>query len=310
MRLLIDDRTPGPSLRVRVGASRRRTSLSLVYKAAAEIGELGDNVKALRCHRIPAATCSWLRALAGREARTAVIGHTRWASVGIISEANAHPLNSEEVDEVSGPYVVAALNGDVDNHADLRLSQGLRLPPEITTDAKIIPAIVSRRLGEGASMDEAFRTSVASFEGSVAIVASAAGDPDALHLALCGSGQSLYVGLAEDAFVVASEPYGLVEETPYYVRMDGDTTRGQVLSLHRDGAGTVGAWTRWRYAGRVLPLEPSDVVTAEITTRDIDRSDFQHFLLKELTEAPMSFRKTLRGRIGIQRRRPTGGSGR
>ena len=39
------------------------------------------------------------------------------------------------------------------------------------------------------------------------------------------------------------------------------------------------------------------MITAEITTRDIDRADFHHFLLKELTEAPASFRKTLRGQI-------------
>jgi glucosamine--fructose-6-phosphate aminotransferase (isomerizing) len=269
--------------------------LSLVYKAAAEIGELGDNVKALRAalrrDRLLA------RAVMAPGARATVIGHTRWASVGIISEPNAHPLNSEETGRHGAPYVVAALNGDVDNHADLRLSEHLELPPEITTDAKVIPAIVSRRLAEGMSAGEAFRSTVRRFEGSVAIAASGSPEPDTLQLALCGSGQSLYVGLAEDAFVVASEPYGLVEETPCYVRMDGETTQGQVVVLHRDGAGTLGGMTRVRYDGGPLPLSERDVVTAEITTRDIDRADFQHFLLKELTQAPGSFRKTLRSRI-------------
>ncbi len=146
-------------------------------------------------------------------------------------------------------------------------------------------------------MDDAFRRTVARFEGSVAIAAGAAAEPDQLYLALCGSGQSLYIGLAEDAFVVASEPYGLVEETARYVRMDGEATQGQVVALQRAGAGTVGGMRRSRYDGGPLPVDERDVITAEITTRDIDRADFHHFLLKELTEAPGSLRKTLRGKI-------------
>src|SRR5205823_6092711 len=100
-----------------------------------------------------------------------------------------------------------------------------------------------------------------------------------------------------DAFLVASEPYGLVEETPHYLRMDGETTGGQVVVLDRSAAGTIEGVHRVDYDGNVLPVDPSEVQTAEITTRDIDRSGFPHFLLKEISEAPTSFRKTLRGKI-------------
>ncbi|HEY1734175.1 MAG TPA: glucosamine-6-phosphate synthase, partial [Acidimicrobiales bacterium] len=270
-------------------------ALSFVYKAAAEIGELGDNVRALRA--AVGADPLLRMALAGSSARCVVLGHTRWASVGLVSEANAHPLNSDEMGGGDGPYVTAALNGDVDNHAELTLSEALRLPTEITTDAKVIPAIVARRLADGVEMDEAFRTTVARFDGSVAVGASSASSPDRIHLALRGSGQSLNIGLAEDAFVVASEAYGLVEETAAYVRMDGESTQGQVVVLDRAGAGTLEGMTRVRYDGVPLPLESRDVVTAEVTTRDIDRGGFPHFLLKEVSEAPASFRKTLRGKI-------------
>ena len=105
------------------------------------------------------------------------------------------------------------MNGDVDNHADLVAIEGLRIPREITTDAKVIPALVGRRIDQGAAVDEAFRATVATLEGSVAIAANVSGPTDQILLALRGSGQSLYVGLTEDAYVVASEPYGLVEET-------------------------------------------------------------------------------------------------
>ncbi len=294
VRNLISDRAPDPlfmsgSVRTPDGC------LSLVYKAAAEIGELGDNVKALR-HAIRSDRLL-ARALESPDARVTVLGHTRWASVGIISEPNAHPLNSEEVGRAGVPYVAAALNGDVDNHLELRSAEGLVFEPEITTDAKVIPAMLSRRLAEGVDMDGAFRATVSRFEGSVAIAASSVAHPDHLQLALCGSGQSLYIGLAEDAYVVASEPYGLVEETDHYVRMDGETTQGQIVTLNRSEAGSLSGMVRARYSGHPLPLEQADVVTAAMTTRDVDRCGFDHFLLKELTEAPASFRKTLRGRI-------------
>ena len=270
-------------------------AVAFVYKAAAEIGELGDNVKAIRAE---IRADGLLAAAIGRPgARTTVLGHTRWASVGIISQPNAHPVNSEELERPSSPYVAAVLNGDVDNHAELRLTDSLHVAPEVTTDAKVIPVLVSRAISSGCDIDSGFRSTVQRFDGSVAIAASAAAEPDSLHLALCGSGQSLYVGLAEEAFVVASEPYGLVEETDRYVRMDGETTRGQVLALDRSNAGRIEGMRRFRYDGAELPVSAADVTVAEITTRDVDRGGFQHFLLKELTEAPGSFRKTLRGRI-------------
>jgi len=300
IRSLLDGRTADPlfpSMAVRTPAGH----LAFVYKAAAEIGELGDNTRALRT-ALSADPLLQL-ALTADTARATVLGHTRWASVGIISQANAHPLNQEEDGDAGGPYVAAALNGDVDNYADLIAAAGLSIPAAFTTDAKVIPALVSRRVRDGAAVADAFRATVDSFEGSTAVGAVAADAPDQLLLALRGSGQALYVGLAEDAYVVASEPYGLVEETSRYLRMDGESApegggrSGQVLVLDAAGAGTTDGITRLAYDGTPLPVTEADVRTAEITTRDIDRAGFAHFLLKEVTEAPSSFRKTLRGKI-------------
>jgi len=286
-----------------VHASAANGQLAFVYKVAAEIGELGDNTAALRA----AIRADELLRLALRSttARATVLGHTRWASVGIISEPNAHPLDNEEVGGASDPFVVAALNGDIDNHADLRALESLRVAPEITTDAKVIPALIARRIVAGADGQEAFRASVASFEGSVAIAAAVADEPELVYLALRGSGQALYVGCAEDAYVVASEPYGLVEIAPDYLRLDGETMRepanpasqGQIVVLDARAGGDRAAITRCSYDGTALPIDPAEWVRAEITTRDVDRGDAPHYLLKEITEAPESFRKTLRGKL-------------
>ena len=71
--------------------------LSFVYKAAAEIGELGDNTAALRAALVADALLR--RAIESPASRVSVLGHTRWASVGIISEPNTHPLNSIEMEQ-------------------------------------------------------------------------------------------------------------------------------------------------------------------------------------------------------------------
>lgn len=278
--------------------------LVIVHKAAAEIGELGDNTAALRAALHDDELLQL--ALAAPDVDGVVLGHTRWASIGIISEPNAHPQCSDELDGSVGPLVTGVLNGDVDNYADLTASESLRIAAEITTDAKVIPTLMSRHLAAGATPADSFRETVAGLEGSVAIAAATAAAPDRLYLAQRGSGQAVYVGLAEDAYIVASEPYGVVEETSRYVRMDGETpsdpdnpagSRGQLIELRADAAGSFEGITRWSYDGTVLPVDEQDVQTAQVTTRDIDRGEYPHFLLKEVTAAPASFRKTLRGKL-------------
>jgi glucosamine--fructose-6-phosphate aminotransferase (isomerizing) len=281
------------------------STIVFVYKAAAEIGELGDNTRHMRA--AVAADTLLRQVLAVSDAHVAVLGHTRWASVGIISEPNAHPVTGEEENIDSHMVSVAVLNGDVDNHADLKVRHNLQFADPITTDAKVIPALVDRGRSSGMSTLDAFLNAVTQFEGSVAIGYAAADEPGDMYLALHGSGQGLYVGLAEDRFIVASEPYGTVEETLQYVRLDGETplhadqpnSRGQVLHMSMNGAGTLEGLSMYSYDGTPIALTASDIVTAEVTTRDIDRGDAPHFLLKEITEAPRSFRKTIRGRTEL-----------
>ena len=71
-------------------------------------------------------------------------------------------------------------------------------------------------------------------------------------LALKGSGQGVYVGLAEDRYIVASEPYGIVEETDRFVRLDGESG-GQLVALDAAQAGTLDGVRRFSYDGTAAP---------------------------------------------------------
>ena len=318
--------------------------LAFVYKTASEIGELGDNSAALRSQIRQDSLLRW--ALCAEAAEVVVLGHTRWASIGIVSVPNTHPLDAWDAtlsgshaagSNVNRAHIAAVLNGDVDNYADLIVQRRLSIAPEITTDAKVIPTMVGQALaatrdraakspsivqseqlrqafaGSG-QLRQAFADAVSSFEGSVAIAAHVSEMPDVVALALRGSGQALYVGATDGAYVVASEPYGLVTECRHYVRLDGETpsdpanpvgSRGQIMLVGTppepaDDEPTAAEFTglrRFSYDGTELPVEAGDVVTAEVTTRDIDRGDHPHFLLKEIGEAPRSLQATLRGRI-------------
>jgi glucosamine--fructose-6-phosphate aminotransferase (isomerizing) len=278
-----------------------------VYKHAAIVGKLGDNATALRRALGDDADLHALLALPS--AAVTVLAHTRWASVGRISEANAHPVDSRVAGaDDTGPFSVAVLNGDIDNYG--ALSKQIAYEPDdrgITTDAKVIPVLLSQRLARGDDPGSALCACLGDFAGSMAIAAQAETQDEVL-LAVKGSGQSVYVGLGHSGFVVASEVYGLVATTSRYLRVDGAawpeaTRQGTVLALPRHGSGTLAAVRRWDGDGVARPVEPSEVRTAEVTTRDLALDSAVHYLHKEIHEAPSSFRKTLRGRL---RQQPAG----
>ncbi|MEV0154230.1 SIS domain-containing protein [Micromonospora sp. NPDC050686] len=289
-RKTIDALAPDRDPRFRSGAVEMvADGVVFVYKRAAILGSLGDNVAHLRT--AIAADERLATALRLPSARISVLAHSRWASVGRISEANAHPVNSV-AEGAERPYSAAVLNGDIDNHVELRRKHAV-VTDEITTDAKLIPVMYSAARERGLAPGAALGDCVAQFHGSMAIGVQ----DDAGHLVLAqkGSGQGLYVGLADWCYLVASEVYGLVALTDRYLRVDGSgTDGGVVVVLDGDAAGTLAGITEVTDAG---VCAPERVQTAEITTRDVARGDYDHYLVKEIAGAPRSFRRSLRGRI-------------
>ncbi len=320
------------------------SALAFTHKVAREVGELGQNVADLRA---AVAADGVLRAALAAATTVDAFGHTRWASNGVISQPNAHPLNQVTVpaslsampsgrfravarpiaSASEGPLVLAALNGDVDNY--LELHEGLRgrtgrgASPRITTDAKLIPMLIAEQLPQaiaaratagGAGGDDdpvlaAIGDSVGLFEGSTAIAVQSSIAPGRTYLALRGSGQAIHVGLTDEGVIYASELYGVVERTDRQFQLDGRD--GEIVVLDASapppapGAAPDGGdrplVTSRRWDGGRGAIGAERVSTAEITTRDIDRAGFPHFLLKEIRESPRSVARTLRGKLGAER---------
>ncbi len=274
-------------------------ALAFTWKRAAEVGRLGDNPGFLR-EAIAADRLFWeFASTPGVKAR--LLAHTRWASNGVISGANCHPVadRGSILAPVELPGFLAVLNGDVDNFLELREKyekEGFKIRPGISTDAQVIPLLLARHFRETGNTEEAFRAAMEEVEGSLAVAALSLSDPDLLMAGISGSGQALFAGSLEGGTALASEVYGAVEACGRFLRLPG-TERGPsggkpgcVLAVRPGLSWDEGAAF---LDGSPLPEELRRPFSPEISTRDIDLAGFDHFLLKELSQAASSFRKTI-----------------
>jgi len=296
----------------------RPPSLSFAYKTSSIIGELGQNVKALR--NGIAADRIFQEFSKHDTVFDVSMAHTRWASVGAITDQNSHPVNNYTLGSQAikdyprygkGNWVInVVLNGDVDNFQTLRNvleHKSVFIAPDMTTDTKIIPLQIEEYLLAGYNLTEAFRLAVGDFEGSHAIAMVSNVEPGKAFLALRGSGQSIYVGISPDQYFFSSEVYGLVESTPFFLKMDGEASSspekpgatGQIFVIDETSEGGTSGIKAFCYDGTPLAIETGRVQRAEITTRDIDRGNYPHFFLKEISESVLSVKKTLRGKYRI-----------
>ncbi|UCD83182.1 MAG: SIS domain-containing protein [Desulfobacterales bacterium] len=282
-------------------------AVSMVYKVANEVGSLGDNISFLRRQ---IANDPILQTMAACQSEFDTISaHTRWASVGAITEANCHPVDNQTIENSTAEMGIihTCLNGDIDNFQELKRefeTSGDRIQDNITTDTKIIPLTIQKYIKQGHSVEEAFRLALNDFEGSHAISMHTDLAPGRLFLGQKGSGQALFVGIAADHYLPTSEVYGFVEETQDYIKLDGETvvtgkrgpTQGQIFILNQQSTGALAGITALFYDGTPIDLSERDIKHTQITSRDIDRQAYPHYFLKEISESPDSMEKTLQNR--------------
>ena len=295
--------------------------INLTYKFASEVGSLGANVSFLR-NQIT--NDSILQLITGFPCKNhTVSAHTRWASVGAINEPNCHPLDNRTVDnkaaknthKING-IIHVCLNGDIDNYAALKKKyekNGCLIQNDITTDTKIIPLIIEKYFNKGNDINEAFRLAVNDFEGSHAISMHTDLAPGKIFLAQKGSGQAIFIGLAEDLYMPASEIYGFIEMTSSFLKLEGKKSikgkngyiNGQIFVLDQNSKGSLNGISANYYDGTSIELKEKDIKHTEITSRDINRQNFPHYFLKEISESYISVEKTLLNRWKIDKERYT-----
>ena len=304
---------------ITVNRSGSNITVIFTYKIAAQIGHLGDNVKFLRKQIQDDSIFQLFITLPIRY--QTIVAHTRWASVGEISEPNCHPVdnitirnNKTNESSDSTGIIHACLNGDIDNYFILKEEYEKKtkrsIPDDITTDTKIIPLQIQKYCNRGLPIEESFRLAVNDFTGSHAIAMHTDIAPGKIFLAQRGSGQTIFVGLCKECYLTASEVYGLVEETSRYIKMEGEKNvsklegknQGQIFILDQESFGELTGINAMYYDGSPIQLTTHDIKKTEITSRDIDRQNFPHYFFKEICESPESVEKTVQNKWRISQK--------
>ncbi len=289
---------------ITINRYQNKASVVFTYKIAAQIGHLGDNVKFLR--KQIQDDSIFQSFIAFPTIHQTTISHTRWASVGDISEQNCHPLDNNAIGKEqdtefnNGDGIIhVCLNGDIDNYLLLKEEYEKEtrksIPNQINTDTKIIPLQIQKYYDRGHPIEESFRMAVNDFTGSHAIAMHTDLAPGKLFLSQRGSGQTLFIGLGKEQYIASSEIYGLVEDISRYIKMEGEN-KGQIFILDQDSHGGLKGIKAIYYNGDPVQLSENIIKQTGITGRDIDRQDFPHYFLKEIFESPGSVEKTVRNR--------------
>jgi glucosamine--fructose-6-phosphate aminotransferase (isomerizing) len=204
-------------------------------------------------------------------AGTIGIAHTRWATHGAPSEANAHP-------HVSGGISVVH-NGIIENHEEMRSrlkARGYAFLSE--TDSEVIAHLVHSFRAEGLGLLAAVRKAVAQLRGAYAIAVIAEEDPTRMVVARMGA--PLLLGLGENEYFAASDTSALLPVTQKIIFLE----EGDCAEMSLDGLRIVEA------RGRAIerPWHQST-----LTAEAVELGSYSHYMQKEIFEQPRAIADTL-----------------
>jgi len=209
------------------------------------------------------------------------IGHTRWATHGRPSEANAHPHASE--------HVAVVHNGIIENFQELRgelEAAGHRFETE--TDTEVIVHLISEYLSQQKSPEEAVGTALARLEGAFALAIIFAGRHDLMFGARKGS--PLAVGYGDGEMYLGSDALALAPLTNRICYLE----EGDWVTLN--GAGMTVRDAEGREVEREVKL-------TALSGALIGKGQYRHFMLKEIFEQPAVIGDTLHALVNPLSRR-------
>lgn len=203
------------------------------------------------------------------------IAHTRWATHGEPTYKNAHPHH----DMSESVWIVH--NGIIENYRELKeglAAQGITFSTD--TDTEVLVKLIGS-LHQG-SLEAAVREALGMVRGTYGIVVLSEHKPDELVVARMGS--PIVLGIGSDGNYVSSDPSALLAYTKDVIYLDD----GEVAVVTKD------AYQILSTAGKPKKKTPE---TVEWDVESIQKQGYEHFMLKEIFEAPEVIKNTIRGRL-------------
>lgn len=203
------------------------------------------------------------------------IAHTRWATHGEPSEANAHPHRSGKIAVVH--------NGIIENYEELREELQKRGYEFLSqTDTEVIAHLVEWEYRTASSLLEAVQKSVAQLRGAYGTVVMHQDEPE--HLIVARSGSPLVIGLGVGENFLASDPLALLSVTRRFIYLE----EGDVAEISRRDVQIFDA------QGNAVEREMHE---GHFEADAADKGQYRHYMQKEIFEQPVAIMNTLDGRI-------------
>ena len=205
------------------------------------------------------------------------IAHTRWATHGEPSEANAHPHKSKD-----SVYIVH--NGIIENYVELReslIAEGYDFTSQ--TDSELIAHLLDLFINKGNSMIDAMYLAKEKLDGAYAIAAIDLKDNS--NLVVARNKSPLLIGLGTDEMFAASDPLAIAQLTNDFIFLED----GDVASISAE---------EYKIYDSSKVEVTRDVTHIDISSQATSKGDFRHFMEKEIYEQPEAASNTIDGRIG------------
>lgn len=207
------------------------------------------------------------------------IGHTRWATHGEPNDRNAHPHTS-----MSGEFVLVH-NGIIENYAELKSDlQKKGYTFQSDTDTEVLVNLIEYFYlnADDATAEIAVRLALSKVVGAFGIVVICRNEKDQLIAARKGS--PLVIGIGKGEYFIASDATPIINYTDSVIYLNDH----DVAIINKNGL------TLKTVENNPVAFK---ITKVDMTIGDLEKGDFEHFMLKEIFEQPKTIEDTFRGRI-------------